>query len=352
MAVRFQRLPAVAPSAALAARAIAILLALLVGAVAIALAGMNPGEMAGSVLSSTFGSVYGLVDLGLLASPLILTGLGVAVALRTGLWNIGAEGQFYMGAFGATAVGLFVSGPDPMILILMVLAGMLGGVVWILIPTLARAYANVNEIITTLLLNFVGLLLVYYVSTGPWRDRKSGVLAATPRIRTEVPELYDALHWGIVVAIGMAILMSLVLRYTTWGYEVRIAGANARAAHYTGMPVTRRIVQVMLLSGAFAGLAGMLELAGTVHRLQGGIANNYGYLGIMVAVLARGSPIGVIFAGLLIAFLLNAGIILQTSGLSTSSVIALTGLILMFTAVGEELAHYRVVRTAPVRGTA
>ncbi len=136
------------------------------------------------------------------------------------------------------------------------------------------------------------------------------------------------MHWGFPVAILAALVIAGVLAFSRWGYEVRLAGSNPSAAHYAGMPVRRHLITVMLLSGAIAGLAGMLEIAGTVHRLQGGISNNYGYLGIMVAVLARSSAIGVIFSAALMAFILNSGIILQTQGLTTSAVLAITGLIL------------------------
>jgi ABC-type uncharacterized transport system permease subunit len=218
---------------------------------------------------------------------------------------------------------------------------------WILVPTLARAYAEVNELITTLLLNFVATLIVYYVSTGPWHERGAMTLGASPRVRYALPEFYGSIHWGFPVAIAAAVIMAAVLAFTKWGYEVRFSGANPQAARFAGIPVRRRIIVAMLLSGAIAGAAGMMELAGTVHRLQGGISNNFGYLGIMVAVLARGSAFGVLAGAALMAVILNSGIILQTQGLNTSTVLAITGLILFFTAIGDELAHYRVVRTEP-----
>ena len=139
--------------------------------------------------------------------------------------------------------------------------------------------------------------------------------------------------------------MAAVLAFTTWGYEVRVSGANPTAARYAGIPVRRRIIATMLVSGAIAGAAGMFEVAGTVHRLQGGIANNFGFVGIMVAVMARGSCIGVIGTAALMAVILNSGIILQTQGVFTSTIVAVTGLILLFTAIGDEIAHYRLVRT-------
>jgi general nucleoside transport system permease protein len=193
-------------------------------------------------------------------------------------------------------------------------------------------------------LNFVAALLVYYVATGPWRDRVGMANSSTATVPAEIPELWGIVHWGFPFAILLAIGLSLLISNSRWGYEVRLAGSNPSAAKYAGIPVRRHLITVMLLSGAVAGLAGMLEVAGTVHRLQGGISNNFGYIGIMVAVLARGSLIGVIFAGAFMAFIQNSGIILQTEGLTTSAVLAMTGLILFLTAIGEELSYYRITR--------
>jgi simple sugar transport system permease protein len=183
------------------------------------------------------------------------------------------------------------------------------------------------------------------------RDPGQAVTSATARIPYEVPSLIDELHWGLGVAVILVIVVALVQSYSRWGYEVRLAGANRHAAHYAGVPVRRRLIQTMLLSGGLAGLAGMLEVAGTVHRLQGGISNNFGYLGVMVAVLAGGVPVGVLPAAVLMGIILNAGIVLQSYGVSIYQVLALTGLILLFIAVGEQLAYYRIPRmtrrTAP-----
>jgi ABC-type uncharacterized transport system permease subunit len=347
---RVQRVPSAQPAVALAARAGAIVLALVVAGLVLAANGANPIRLAIQVVSSTFGSSFGLEDVGLLVTPLILTGLSVAVALRIGAWNIGAEGQFYAGAFAATGVALFIPGPTIVILPLMFIAGAVGGLIWILVPTLARAYADVSELITTLLLNFVATLLVYWVATGPWLDPSGHALATTARLPHDVPEFWGIVHWGFPAAILLTVVVAAVLNYTRWGYEVRIAGSNPNAAKYAGMPFRRHLILVMLLSGAIAGVAGMLEAAGTVHRLQGGISNNFGYLGIMVAVLARGSALGVLAGAVLMAIILNSGIILQTQGVNVSTVLAITGLILFFTAIGDEFAHYRITRTEAANG--
>lgn len=340
--MRLHRVAAIGPWTVLMTRVLSVLAALLVGGAVFFLAGYDVPMLAQNVVSSSLGSLFGLEDLGLLFSPLILTGLAAAAALRIGLWNIGGEGQFYAGAIAATVVGVGLHGNGAAMLALMALAGFAGGAAWILVPALARAWLAIDEIITTLLLNFVAVLLVNYLCTGPLRDPASIVTSASDRIPYEVPPLIDDLHWGLVAAAAAAVVMALLFAYTRWGYEVRLAGANAHAARYAGILVKRRLLQVMLLSGGLAGLAGMLEVAGTVHRLQAGISNNYGYVGVMVAVLAGGSPLAVLPAALLMAVILNAGTVLQAYGVSSYEVLALTGLVLLFTAMGERLAYYRL----------
>jgi simple sugar transport system permease protein len=347
MTLRLQRLPSARPGVAFAARVAAVVLALLTAAVVLLAAGHNPLALGVQVISSTFGSAFGMEDLGLLLSPLIYTGLAVAVALRIGAWNIGAEGQFNIGALCAAGVALYVPLPAPVLLPLMVVAGALGGAAWIAVPTLARAYADVSELITTLLLNFVALLAVYYVATGPWLDPSGRALATTARLPVQVPEFWGIVHWGLPFGVLLAILLAVVFAYSRWGYQVRIGGSNAGAARYAGLPVRRHLITVMLLSGAIAGIGGMMEVAGTVNRLQGGISNNYGYLGIMVAVLARAAPLGVLASAFLMAMILNGGIILQTQGITTQTVLAITGLILLYSAIGDEAAQYRLIRTKP-----
>jgi ABC-type uncharacterized transport system permease subunit len=228
------------------------------------------------------------------------------------------------------------------------LAGALGGMLWMLIPALMRAYWNVNEIITTLLLNFVAVFLVGHFVIGPWRDRSAAILSASRKLPYLIPKIGDSyMHYAILVPIVLAVILTLAIRGTRWGYEVRTIGGNRRVAEFAGMPVLRHILTVMLLSGALAGVAGMIEVAGTAERLSTTISNDYGYLGIIVAALANGSFLGVIPSGFLLAVLLNAGIVLQTQGLSVNSMLAINGVILIFAAVGEVAAGYRLVRSAP-----
>lgn len=338
------RLPMASPLRRTIGVILSIVVALAFIATIFALTGFSPKLLLNTVFVQQFGSRFGLEDLGLIYTPIALCGLACAACLRAGLWNIGGDGQFYAGAIFATGIGLFVDGPAWLIWPLMVLGAIVGGMLWILVPGLARIYASVDEIISTLLLNFVAALLVAYLSTELWRDQKTFVNTGTGRIRFELASLFGTLHVGFVIAICLAVVFALVLRYSRWGYELMISGTNNDSAVYAGMPVRRRLLQAMLLSGAIAGLAGMIEVTGTVHRLQGGISSSYAYLGIIAAVLVRGSMIGVLVSSALTATLLGAISILQAQGLSMSAALAATGCILLFAAVGERVAEFKIVR--------
>jgi simple sugar transport system permease protein len=326
-------------------RIAAVASALLFSGIVIKLVGFSPLFLVRYALKSTLGSTYGLEQVAVLATPLILTGLSIALCMRMRLWNIGAEGQLYMGAWAATAIGIhFTDGPPYLMFIIMFLAAALAGALWILIPALARAYLNVNEILTTLMLNFVSILFVSYFSIGPWRDRTVGVLTATYRIPYELPTLSGSLHIGFIIAILIAVILFLILGETRWGYEVTTIGGNQRAAEFAGIPVARSIITVMLISGAISGIAGMIEVTGTAHRLSWTISNDYGFTGIIAAALANASPLGTVVTGSLLAVLLNAGIVLQTKGLSVNTVMAINGLILLLVGIGEVASQYQIVK--------
>jgi len=326
-------------------RVLAIALALILVGVVLKLSGMEPITLGRKAILQTLGSAYGLQQAAILATPLIMTGLAVAVGMRMRLWNIGADGQLYLGAFAATGIALFVKGPPALMLVVMFLAGAIGGALWILIPALLRAYWNVNEIITSLLLNFVAVLLINHFAIGPWRDTGAAILSATPKLPYLLPAIGNSyLTYGIFIPLIVAFVLRLVMQNTQWGYEVRVIGGSRGVAEFAGIPVLRQILTVLLLSGAIAGVAGMIEVSGTALRLSGTISNNYGYMGIIVAALANGSPLGVVLAGFLLAALLNAGIVLQTSGLSVSAMLAINGVILIFAAVGEVASQYRLTR--------
>jgi len=347
-----QRIPAITLGVRLAAYGLALLAAILLAGLLSVGVGLPPLRLGGTILYACFATRFGLQDLALLATPLILCGLSVLMLLRVGLWNIGADGQFYVGATCAAAVGLFVGAPPWLGLPLAGLAGAAGGAAWIALPAFARLVLGVSEIITTLLLNFVARLLVDGLATGAWRDVHSSVTGQTQRIPIVLPRFphdwhFGPVHAGVLAAPAIALLLSLAFRFTRWGYELRLCGANPQAAAYGGMPVRRRLLQAMLLGGAIAGLAGAIELTGTVHRLESGISNGYGYTGIIVAVLAAGAPLGAIVTGLLMAVVLNGGTVLQIHGLPAAAASCFIGVVLLVVALAERLAHYRLVRLRP-----
>ena len=312
-----------------------LLVALVVTGILLQASGRSAPTLAGEVFRATFGGRFGLEETAVLA--ILIDAIAVAIGLRMHLWNIGVEGQFYMGAWAAAGVGIFVDAPRPVLLILMALAGAAGGASWILIPAIARAFWNVNEIITTLLLNFVAVSWVEWFSIGPWRDKEAAVVQATPPVGARLPLLPGSiiLHVGFLLPLVLAVVFFFVFRNSRWGYEVDMVGGNPRAAEYAGIAVRRRILSVMLLSGAIAGLSGMVHLSGATGRLQGTISNAYGLSGFIVAALAGASFFGLLAGGLFIALLLHSGIVLQSAGLSVYIVLAIYGVVLIGISVGE-----------------
>ena len=314
-------------------------------AVALQLTGRSSVFLTGEVVRSTFGNRFGFEDTLVLATPILIDAIAVAIPLRMRLWNIGVEGQFYMGAWAAAGVGIYVHAPGAVLLVLMAIAGILAGAAWILLPAIARAFWNVNEIITTLLLNFVAVTWVEWFSIDLWRDRAAEVVQATPPVAARIPLVPGSviLHVGFLVPVVLATVFFFVFRSSRWGYEVDMVGGNPRAAEFAGIDVRRRILTVMLLSGGIAGLSGMVHLAGATGRLQGTISNAYGLSGFIVAALAAASFIGIMVGGLFIALLLHSGILLQSEGLSIYIVLAIYGTVLIGISIGEQAAGYRVV---------
>lgn len=279
-------------------------------------------------------------------TPLIFTGLAVALALRLNLWNIGAEGQLAMGAVGATLVGLNLDGLSSLpLLVLMIAAGAAFGAAWAAIAAIPRAVIGLNEIITTLFLNYIALLAVSALILGPWKDPSAiGFAYSRPLpLSAELPKIGDTrVSVGILIALVAVGLVWWLMQRTRWGFAVRIAGGNPAAARYLGLPTGRRIVVVLALSGAIAGIAGAIELTAVTFRLQDGISSEYGYAGILIAFLARGNLIAVVVVALLYAGLLNGGVALQATGVPSSISLIVQALIIIFVLVGERLGRYRI----------
>jgi len=325
--------------------------ALVVGGALLSLIGANPLIVYREMLELAYGSLYGWSDTTIKATPLILAGLGVAAAFRMRLWNIGAEGQLFIGAFCATGVALFVmpkETPAALMLLAMALAGFAGGALWGFVPGLLKAKLNINEIITTLMLTYVAFSWNNFFVYGPWSERGFGLTPQFPK-GAWMPRFTDfasqfpvvrgvTAHFGIFVAIVLAIVFWFVWRRSKWGFEVKAIGDNPRAARYAGMSLTRNIILVMMISGGMAGLAGMVEVSGVVHRLQERFSPGYGYTAIIIAWLAKLNPIAIIPVSYLFGALLVGGDVIQPAGIAKM----LQGVILFVVVGGELLLQYRI----------
>lgn len=327
---------------------LSVLLALLAGSLLLVAYGHSPIDVYQSMLDSAFGSTYGFSETIVKAIPLILAALAISFAFRMKLWNIGAEGQIYMGAFAASGVAL-TGGDWPawILLPLMAMAGMAAGGLWAFIPGLLKANLRVNETLTTLLLNYVAILWVDYLCFGPWKDPKGLNFPLTPRFSASatLPTWGDTrIHLGLLVALLLAAALWVVIRKTRWGFEVNVIGESWDAARYAGMNIKRNILLVMTLSGALAALAGVFEVAGITHRLQQGLSPGYGYSAIIVAWLGRLNPLLTVPVAVLFGALLVGGYSVQTEGVPFSIALIIQGLILFFLLGGEIFVTHRLSR--------
>jgi simple sugar transport system permease protein len=327
---------------------IAISFALGMGGVVFLLAGADPVAAYAVMARGAFGSLHDLSEVVVKATPLMLCGLAVAVAAKIQLWNVGGEGQLVLGGIGAAGVALFLSShlPSAAVLPLMLAAGFLAGGLWALLAGVLRAKLDVNEILTTLMLNYVAIFWLEHLYFGPWRDPMGMGFPGTAMLSETAwfPRLPGTrIHPGILLALVAALLFQVALSRTRWGFEVRVIGASAQAARYAGMRISRTILWVMLLSGGLAGLAGMAEVSGIHYRLQQGLAVGYGYTGIIVAWLARLHPVGIVLTAFLIASVLVGGDQLQTVMHLPSAVgLVLEGTLLFFVLGSDVVSRYRV----------
>lgn len=330
----------------------AIILALVFGGVIIAMAGGDPIRSYAHIGRASFGNIGVFSDTLVKATPLILVGLACLVAFRMRLWNIGAEGQFFLGAFGASLVVLTPILPpetSPWIMIpAMMLAGIIAGALWGFIPGFLKARFNVNEIITTLMMNYIAVAWNNFFIFAVWSEGGFQMSKTFPR-SAWLPRLADyarqisifrglTVHLGLVIGLVAAVVVWFIIYRSRWGYEIRLIGDNPRAAQYAGLDITRNTVWVMMLSGGLAGLAGVSEITGVVHRLQGAISPGYGFTGIIIAWLAKLNPYAVVLVSILFGALILAGREIQPSGIPKM----IQGIILVCLIASDFLLRYQV----------
>ena len=331
----------------------AIVVALILGGIVIAIAGGNPFLSYAHIARASFGDFGVLSDTIVKATPIILAALACSVAFRMKLWNIGAEGQFIMGAFGASAIVLAPVLPAEssrwLFIPVMAIAGMAAGAVWGFIPGYLKAKFNVNEIISTLMMNYIAVAWINFWIFAVWTEGgfqmspKFPETAWLPRLSeyaSTIPFFRGlTTHAGLLLGIIAAIVLWFIVYRSRWGYEIRLIGDNPHAAEYAGISITRNTIYVMMLSGALAGLGGMSEVSGVVHRLQTSpIAAGYGFTGIIVAWLAKLNPLVIILVSILFGALILAGREIQPSGVPKM----IQGIILVCLIASDFLLRYRV----------
>ena len=337
----------------------AVACAFLLAGLVVLLLGDNPLTMYQLLVGTAFSWPDGIGYTLFYATPLIFTGLAVAVALRCGLLNIGAEGQLYVAAFAAAWVGIEAAGlPGFVLLPLCAAAAVIGGALWGAIPGVLKAKFGSHEVINTIMLNFVAVALVSYFTQYHYKVPGDPIMQTAPigdgahlaRLGRLVPGLPERipLNLAFVLAIAACVLVYVFLWKTTWGYELRATGQNAAAAEYAGISVRKQIVLAMALSGGLAGMVGINEVLGYRYRYYDGFSDNFGFTGIAVALLGRNHPAGVLLASLLFAVLQRGGVQVDafTENVSKDIVQILQGLVILFVAAEAMFRFRPAVRRA------
>ena len=321
----------------------------------VALVGVSPQSAFSALYEGAFGNRESALETLVQATPLILTGLAAAVAFRAGVWNIGGEGQFFAGAMGAYWASTVLDVlPAPLLFVAMFLGGAIAGALWASIASVLLVRYGTNEILTTVMLNFVILYGLSWLLSGPWQSPKTPYYQ-TERMadRTWLPRFFDdsRLHWGFGVALMMAVVVHLVVKRTSLGFELRAIGVNKQAAGYKGINVGAAVVTVMAISGALAGMSGAGELLGLHHRLQLDIAEGVGFTGIIVALVARMHPAGVIVVAIAFAGLFNGSTAMQVgTGIPAALVQVIEGVALVLVLLAAVACRYRLRKPAHHHG--
>lgn len=320
---------------------VAILLAFAAGAVLLLILGADPIQAYGTMIDGAFGNQANLFRTLTRATPLLIIAIGICIAFRGGVINIGAEGQVFIGAVTATAFSIGVGGSLPALVLtpLTALVGFLGGALWGLIPGYLKARFDVNEILSTVMMNEIAVQLLIFLLSGPLIDPAQVEAGTRIPQSAQIPEAAwltrlappSQLHVGLFIGLVMAVIVYVVLWRTTLGYRIRAVGQNKHASRYAGIAVPRYVMLALVLSGGLAGMAGAVELQGINHRMVEGFAVGYGFSGIVVALFGRLHPLGAIPSAFLFgALLVGADKMQRTMQVPASTVTALQGLIVIF----------------------
>lgn len=327
-------------------RIMAIILALVVAGIFMALLGHNPLDVYAYMIKGSFGSPNRIRQTIIIAIPLLITGLGISVAFKMQFWNIGAEGQILMGAFGAALFALnFPNLPMPLMLLLMVISGCIFGGLWALISGILKVYFNTNETITTLMLNYVALKIITFLQYDAWKDKNA---LGFPKIanfpdNAIFPSIFRV-HIGWIIALVLVVIFYLFMKHSKMGYEVSVLGESQNTAKYAGINIKKTMLKAVFISGAVCGLTGVIQASAVSNTLSIEVTGGMGYTAIIVAWLSNlNAPITLIVA-ILFAALLEGGAYIQTAfGIPNAAASVMQALILFFVLGSEFFVRYKAV---------
>lgn len=330
-------------------RLAAVAAALLASAVIMAIIGYNPLDIYGKIISGSLGSAYRFRETVNKTIPLVVLSLGIAIAFRMKFWNIGAEGQFYLGAFGAALVALsFPSLPAVILLPFMFVVAFLFGGMWALVPAVLKSRFSTSESLVTLMLNYIALKWISYLQYGPWKDPAAN---GFPKIATFatgaiLPKVFG-IHAGWIISLVLVVIMYVLFSKTKLGYEIDVLGESEATARYAGMSVTRITIVAIMISGGLCGVAGMMQASAIEHSLSEQLSGGLGFTAVITTWLARLSPPVIVVVSFLFSMLLQGGSFLQSSLKIPSSVAdILQGIIIFFVLGSEFFVRYRFARSA------
>ncbi|MET0747482.1 MAG: ABC transporter permease [Rhizobium sp.] len=328
---------------------LALLLTLVAGGIMFLLLGKDPLDSLYALLVEPLFDPWSLNELAKKAAPLILIAVGLSVCYRSNNWNIGAEGQYSVGAIiGSIIPVYFYKWESPLVLPLMMIMGAFGGALFATIPALLKTHFNTNEILTSLMLTYIAQLFLDWLTRGPWRNPEGHGFYGTRDFTPDqvLPPIWDDIvtaHWGLIFAVVAAVLLWFMMRYTLKGFEVVVLGQSERAGRFAGFSPRRMVWFSFILSGALAGLAGISEVSGSIGHLQPDISPSYGFTAIIVAFLGRLNPLGIIASGFVLALTYIGGEAAQLSiGVSDKVTRLFQGFLLFFVLSCDTLIYYKI----------
>ncbi len=324
---------------------ISILASFLVGAIMITGIGGNAGEAYYYLFLGAFGSASNISETIIKAVPLIFTGLAATFAYRCGVFNLGAEGQFVMGAVASISLANHLAGlPVVLQLMISISCGAVAGGLWGLIPGILKVTRGLNEMIVSIMLNYIAILFMGYLYSGPLRD---GSVPQTAAVTAKLGRIFEdsRVHAGIVIVLIIAVLVYYFLFYTSAGFKLRSVGLNSTAALYNGFPVKKLMLLSFTISGAIAGIGGSVELHGTQFRLMSGFGDGYGFDGVAIALIGQLNPVGTVLVAYLFAVLRKGATTMQVgTGMPTSVIDIIQALVIVFAVAGSTIMNLPKIR--------